>query len=284
MPKAAAPGSTTPSAEKTISKAQFLKALDKKAAVARTAATAERKTGFATDHDTLAKLEIPPGESKTFPAKVSRILFSFAKDDANRPAFRFNYGIVSDNPKYNGTIVGNYMILEEGKDKKGEIFRTEEQAQEQVFGEFQGLGEDTAAWTKNPRVNPLALAVEAAEQHTKEKTDISVNVRHWVSRDGKSSGMNVFVKGLLANDNSDLEATEPEETDEATEADPLDWIDCVVSFISTVDNESVVRAKVTAYNADNDNFDLIDENNEIWDGDYAIPADSMTYLDDQTWA
>lgn len=273
MPKAA-PAKTE---EKKITKAAFLKALDKKAAVAKVATKKERQT-YLDDTALLQKLGLGPGESATFTASVSNISFLFAKDDPNRPMFIFNYVIESDESNENGVIVGNNFILEEGKNKEGEIFRTEQESQEQLFGEFQGLGEDTSEWATSK--NPLHDAVTAAEEHTKNKTPISITIKHW-SKPPKS-GMNVRVNGPLADDdNSDLETDEEEYEDAEGESDfdASEWIDGWVEF----DHEEYgsVRMKVEAYDEDADVFTGTDENGEEWTADYGPKPDVVVWSENQ---
>jgi len=280
-----APAGTAPSEDKQVSEAAFLKSLDKQRATAAAAAKTARRTGFPDDHEILEKLEIPVGQSKTFNAAVSAIKFSFAKDDANRPAFRFQYVVVSDNMRYNGVQLSNYYILEAQAPTDKWKGRTLEEAQAELFGEFQGLGEDTSGWAADPRVNPLATAVQVAKEHTAAKTPITLTVQHWESKDKQKTGMRVTVKGPIADaDNSDLVTDEEVAQTEATDSfDPNQWLNAIVDFKDL--EGKPIKGQIESFVDDTySHVVIVDQNNELWEGEYAVDFNTVEWSDDQTWA
>lgn len=246
--------------DKSVTPAAFLAALNKKKAALVKGAKTERRVGYLDDKSILMKLGVEPGVRKVFPASVSKIVFSFAKDDAARPAFRFSYVINSTDPKANGTVVSNYYILEEGVKQDGTVWQTEEQASEKIAGEFQGLGEDTAGWTTEDFVT-------AAQKHTKDKTPISVTISSYVSKKDNEPKINVLPNPIdddaAPADNSDLDG------DDAFDGN--EWVGLYIEF----EHESVdgrVRMLVESYDAENDTFIGVDDNGERWEGDYALPT------------
>lgn len=243
--------------DKQVSKAAFLAALKKKQGAIVQGAKKERQT-YLDDEGILKKLGISDGERKTYNARVSKIVFSFAKDDTNRPAFRFFYVIESDDPRVNGTVVNNYYILEQGVKSNGKVWQTEEEAAARIMGEFQGIGDDTMSWK-----DPIAQGVDAAEYHTKNRTPISLTVSA-KKNDKKELKMYKYPSPVqLANDNSDLDQSSDEE-----DFDPSVWNGVWIEF----EHEAVegkVRMKITGHT--DDSFTGVDENNEEWSGDYAIP-------------
>lgn len=242
--------------EKTVTSAAFLAALNKKKAALVKGAKEERRTGYLEDSAILAKLGVEEGDRKTFPASVSKVVFSFAKDDTNRPAFRFHYIIESADPKANGTIVQNYYILEEGVKQDGTVWQTEEQAAAKISGEFQGLGDDTSGWG-------VEDFVTASQKHTKDKTPISVTVSSYRNKKDELK-MNITPNPVADNapaDNSDLDAGD--------DFDGNAWVGTYIEF----EHESVdgkVRMLVESYDAETDTFTGTDDNGEEWSGDYAI--------------
>jgi D-alanyl-D-alanine carboxypeptidase len=239
--------------EKTVTTAAFLASLNKKKASLVKGAKEERQTGYLEDAAILTKLGVEEGDRKTFPASVSKVVFSFAKDDTARPAFRFHYIVDSSDPRAKGTVVQNYYILEEGKKQDGTVWQTEEQAAAKIAGEFQGLGEDTSGWT-------VEDFVTAAQKHTKDKTPISVTISAYRNKKDEIK-MNVTpnpVADSAPADNSDLE-----------EFDGNAWVGVYIEFA----HESVdgtVRMLIESYDADTDSFIGVDDNGERWEGDYAI--------------
>ncbi len=257
--------------EKTVTKNQMLVALKKKQAALVAGAKAPKKPGYMDDSAILMKLGIEEKVRKTYPARVSKIEFSFAKEDTNRPAFRFYYMIESQDPRANGTVVNNYFILEEASNQDGEVWRTLEEAASEVCGEFESIGEDVTHWK-----DPMSNMMDAAERITKEKPQIMLTIGAYKNKKG------VLVMTKTPSpfaDNSDLDAADEagDDTVESSEEtssddnDPSVWVGYWIEF----EHESVegtVRMKVTAYDPESDTFSGVDENNEEWSGDYAIPA------------
>lgn len=301
MPKAATAAKKDDT--KQVSEAQFLKAMDKKKTVIKAAAKSKRPEGFQNDKDVLHRLGIEIGDSATFTAQVSKITFSFAKGDANRPMFRFAFVIVSDNKKHNGAVVSWNHILEDAS-ANGEVFRTTEQATQNLMYDLQGLGEDTESW---PEAELNKRILEAIKRHTKEKTEVSLNIRHWASYEDdnetiKNEGANFRINGPIGDDDAGEEdeeyeeeeteeeegeeETEEEETEEETDEteeegdfDPEEWIGAYVTFKDKQYGD--MRMKITAWNEDTETFDGIDQNGDVWDGDYAVAADRVEWDDDQ---
>lgn len=310
MPKAAS-STASKKEEKQVSEAAFLKSLNKKKAVLKAAAKTKRREGYQDDEAIAKRLGLEPGESGTFNASVSKIGFSFAKNDANRPMFRFSLVIMSSNKKANGTVVSWNHILEEGRSKEtDEVFRTELEAAEAVMADFQGLGEDTTEWDED---EVMEKALEAAKYHTKEKTEVSLYIKHWTKTNDKGeivkAGLNYRINGPIDDDEGteedeeqeeeelEEEETEEEETEETEEEeseeeseeseeeseegefDPDEWIGGYVTF---KDKEfGNVRMKVTAYNEKKHAFEGIDQNGDVWDGKYAVSVDKVEYDDNQ---
>ena len=273
MPKKA---TSNQAEDKQVSEAAFLKAFDKKKAAAKAAAKVER-AAFLDDSAIMEKLGLKANDRQTFHGAVSKITFSFAKNDSNRPMFRFAYVLVSDDKAANGLIVSNNHIVEESKDKEsGEVWRTEEEALENLFGEFQGLGEDTTSWD-----DPLKASVAAAKKHTADKTPISITLHHYVSRKG-THGLGVKVNGPLGDDdNSDLEDSDDTSSEESSdEFNPDDYLGGFVEFDN--DDYGHIRIQVTSYDAENHTFSGTDSEGQAWEGDYAPNADSVEWSEDQT--
>lgn len=245
--------------DKSVTPAAFLAALNKKKAALVKGAKTERRVGYLDDKSILMKLGVEPGVRKVFPASVSKIVFSFAKDDTARPAFRFSYVINSTDPKANGTVVSNYYILEEGVKQDGTVWQTEEQASEKIAGEFQGLGEDTAGWT-------VEDFVTAAQKHTKDKTPISVTISSYISKKDNEPKINVLPNPIdddsAPADNSDLDQDD---------FNPLEWVGAYITFEhETVDG--TVRMLIESYDEATECFIGVDENGERWEGEYALPS------------
>jgi hypothetical protein len=258
--------------ETQVSEAAFLKVLNTKKTAAAAAAKTERK-GFLDDSAVLDKLGIASGESKTFHGSVSKIVMDFAKKDKNRPMFRFVYVIASDDKSANGTVVNNNFIIEDGVNKEGVVFRTEAEVLENLFQEFQSLGEDTTKWVKDP----CGEAAKAAKLHTKEKTPVSITVKHWDN--GKKSGMNVYANTVPVSDNSDLEDEVNEEEADDSDFDPEDWIGGYVTFTS--EEYGNVRMLVSSYDADTETFSGTDDNGDDWEDEYAPLAKAVEWAEDQ---
>lgn len=279
--------------ENKVTEAAFLKSLNANKQAAATAAKKKRPDGLLNDMEILNKLGIEPNDSRMFNAAVSKITFSFAKDDPNRPMFRFVYVITEpDDPAVDGTIIANNHILEEGTNKDGEVWRTLEEAYEKLYFEFQGLGEDTASW-KDPAKECLAKLKE----HTANKTPIELRVSHWVSKDKQKSGMNATPSPIAPEDNGDIQIEDEEATNdpadetqyedvdppEATEADaefnPDDWVGGWAEF----DHEEYghVVLMIESYDADEQLFYGTDENGEEWSAEngYGAPFDAVSWSD-----
>lgn len=245
--------------DKSVSTAAFLASLNKKKAALVKGAKEERRQGYLDDAGILAKLGIEEGMRKSFPASVAKIVFSFAKNDTARPAFRFSYIIDSTDPRAKGTVVSNYYILEEGVKADGTVWQTEEEAAAKIAGEFQGIGEDTSGWT-------VEDFVKAAQQHTKDKTEMSVTVSCYRNKNQELK-LNVTPNPALGDsapaDNSDLD----DESDD--DFDGNAWVGFWIEF-QHESVEGTVRMLVEAYDVDSDTFTGTDDNGEKWEGDYAI--------------
>lgn len=253
--------------EKQVNEAQFLKSLNKKAAAAKAAAKAERPSGIMTDAMIMKKLGLEDeGDSITLAARVSKIQFGYAKKDTDRPYFRFAYALSENSPNTDegkGMIVSNYHELTEAE-KDGEVWRSEEQAFEQLFFEFQAIGESTKDWK-----DPVQEALKAAKRHTAEKTEIQVMLSVYAKRDG-SVGLNIRPDTVAPADNSDLE-------DEEEGDDEGDLNDFVGGWVTWTDDEGSVDFKVTAYNEEEETFTGVDED----DDEYEAPVAECEWSEDQ---
>lgn len=306
MPKAATATAPKKSDDKVVSEAAFLKALDKKKTALAAAAKTKRPEGYQDDTAILQRLGLAIDESGTFNAQVSKVTFSFAKGDQNRPMVRFAFVIMSEDRKKNGTVVSWNHILEEGVSKKtNEVFRTYEEACENLMGDLQGLGEDTESW-KESEVNKKIM--EACKRHTKEKTEVSLYIKHWASytESGKlkNEGANFRINGPIGDveeaGEEDEEAPEDEEEveeeDEETEEegeeeaadeeeeeegefDPDEWIGGWVKFHDKKYGD--IRMKVDSWDEDTQCFSGTDSNGDVWDGDYAVPLAKVDWDENQ---
>lgn len=240
--------------DKQVNESAFLKALNKKNAAAKVAAKAKRPSGILNDQEILDKLGIDsPGQSINVPGRVSKVQFGYAKNDTNRPYFRFAYSLSSNSPlseKGKGLIISTYHELTEAE-KDGEVWRTEEQAFEQLFFEFQGLGEDTESWS-----NPVKKALERAKYHTSEKTEIDIRISSYLKGNG-TLGMNISAQAV-ATDDSDLEDDEEEEGEE----EELDNSDFVGSWVTWEDDEGAVDFLVESYDEESETFSGKDEDGD----------------------
>jgi len=262
--------------EKQVNPAAFLKALNKKKTAAKAAAKAERPTGIMDDAAIMARLGLEnEGDRVTIAARVSKIQMGFAKQDANRPYFQFFYSL-SDNSalsdKGRGTIVNNYREVAAATNADGEEWRTEEQALEQLFFEFQALGENTSEWA-----NPLEDAVACAAKHTAAKTEIQVGFSVYKSKKNGNLGLNISVVGAES-DNSDLdesEDTESEDTEGTEEGSYEDWIG---GWVTYTDDEGDVDFLIESYDSEADTFSGTDEDGGEWS---EAPCDSCVWCEDQ---
>lgn len=271
MPKKA----TSQNEDKKVSEAAFLKAFDAKKAAAKAATKEKRPSGLLDDVGIMKKLGLDVGDRQTFNANVSKIVMSFAKNDPSRPMFRFVYIIVSDDKRANGTIISRNFIIEEGVRKDGTVWKSEEEALNELFFEFQGIGDDTEKWANDP----IKKCVEAAKHHTKENTPVTLTIAHSTAKDDSSKHyMNVRVNPALADDNSDLDQSDEEESSD-DEFNAEDWLGGWVEF----DNNEYghIRMKVEEYDADSHTFTGTDDSGEKWEGDYAPSADVVDWSENQ---
>lgn len=255
--------------DKQVSDSAFLRSLNKTKAAAKAAAKEKRGDGIPDDSEIAARLGLAfpnnagQGDSITLSAKVSVIQQGFAKQDTNRPYFRFAYVISEDAPttgKGKGTMLSNYHELTEGKNKEGEVYRTIEDAFRNCMFEFQGVGEETDAWD-----DPVKSALACAKKHTKEKTPVRVQVSTYKSQRG-STGISVRVSpDDSAKDNSDL----GEDSDDA-EFNADDWVDGWVTYDGT-------DFKVSSYDEDADTFTGEDEDGE----EVVAPSSECEWAEDQ---
>lgn len=246
--------------DKSVTPAAFLAALNKKKAALVKGAKEERRVGYLDDKSILMKLGVEEGVRKVFPASVSKIVFSFAKNDTARPAFRFSYIIDSTDPKAKGTVVSNYYIVEEGVKSDGTVWQTEDEAAAKVAAEFQGLGEDTLSWG-----NDLEQYVTAAQKHTKDKTPISVTVSCYRSKKDNELKINVLPNPI----SDDSAPTDNSDLDDTDDFDGNEWVGLYIEF-QHESVEGTVRMLVEAYDEESDTFIGVDDNGERWEGDYAL--------------
>lgn len=240
-----------------VNEATFLKSLNKKRAAAKAAAKSDRPTGMLDDAAIMARLGLEEENDRiTVSARVSKIQMGFAKKDTNRPYFRFAYSLTENSPNSNkgkGLIVSNYHELTEAE-KDGEVWRTEEEAFEKMYFEFQGLGEVTKNWE-----DPIGDALECAKKHTKNKTEIQVSLSVYARKNG-DLGLNISVTNVL--DNSDIEdSTDTEETDEGTdEAVPYDeWVG---GWVTWTDSTGSADFCIESYDEENETFSGTNEDDE----------------------
>lgn len=261
----AKPASKPAAGEKQVSEAAFLKAMDKNKTAAQASAKKERPQG-ALENEPLAQfLGLEPGSRHIFSARVATIGLGFAKDDTNRPYIRFAYSLTSNGPsgKGVGQIISSYHELTEGKKTSGEVFRTVEQAYDNVYFEMQGLGEDTSTYT-----NVNADLIKAAKKHTADKTEVSLALR--CTKSDKDGKIYVNHSVLGPTDNSDLDTGDSGEgTDEF---DPAAWIG---SWVTWTDDDGSVDFKVTKH--DDEGFYGEDGESEYG----PAPFDQVVYLDPQ---
>lgn len=295
MPKAATATAPKKSEDKVVSEAAFLKSLDKKKAALSAAAKTKRPDGYQDDKAILDRLGLAIDESGTFNAQVSKITFSFAKGDQNRPMVRFAFVIMSDDRKKNGTVVSWNHILEEGTTKEGNVFRTEEEASENLMFDLQGLGEDTESW-KESETNKKIM--EACKRHTKEKTEVSMYIKHWASYTAagklKNEGGNFRINGPIgdveeAGEEDEVPEDEDEETEEEGEEEEADeeegtfdaneWIGGWVKFKDKKFGD--IRMKIDSWDEETECFSGTDTNGDVWDGEYAVPLAKADWDDDQ---
>ncbi len=255
-----------------VNESAFLKSLNKKAAAAKAAAKAERPTGMLDNAAIMARLGLEEENDRiTVNARVSKIQIGFAKKDTNRPYFRFAYSLTENSPnsgKGKGLIVSNYHELTEAE-KDGEVWRTIEDAYEKMYWEFQALGENTMDWT-----DPMAMAVEAAKKHTKDKTEIQLQLS--VYSGNKGLGLNISVVNVLNND--DLgEDTEESDEEEETEGEVAlaDWVG---GWVTWTDSTGSADFCIDSYDEDNNTFSGSDEEgNEYTDA----PTSECEWCDNQ---
>lgn len=257
-----------------VNEAAFLKSLNKSKAAAKAAAKAERPSGILDDTAILARLGIETTDDVvTVSARVSKVQMGFAKKDTARPYFRFAYVLTENSPlsgKGKGLIVSNYRELTEGE-SNGEVFRTVEQAYEQMYFEFQALGETTKDWE-----DPMAEAIAAAKRQTKDKTEIQIRFSAYEKSKG-GLGLNISVVNVLNNkdlgDDDETDDTEEEETEGEV---PLeDWVG---GWVKWEDSEGAVEFKVDSYDADSDTFSGTDSDGEEWSD---APTSECEWLDPQ---
>lgn len=255
-----------------VNESAFLKSLNKSKAAAKAASKAERPNGPLDDAAIMARLGLDSeGDRITVNARVSKIQMGFAKKDAARPYFRFAYSLTENSPnsgKGKGLIVSNYHELTEAE-KDGEVWRTVEEAYEKMYWEFQSLGEMTADWE-----DPMAKAVEAAKQHTKDKTEIQLQLSVYEGK--KGLGLNISVVNVLNNnDLGDSEEDEEDEEEQEGEVGLEDWVGCLVKW---EDATGAVEFRVESYDEDNDTFTGTDDEGTEWG---PAPTGECTYIEEE---
>ncbi len=256
---------SAPKEDTQVNEASFLKSMNKKAVAAKAAAKAERPTGMLGNAAIMARLGLEEENDRvTINARVSKVQMGFAKKDANRPYFRFAYSLSENSPnsgKGKGLIVSNYHELTEAE-KDGEVWRTIEDAYEKMFWEFQALGEVTAEWS-----DPLAGAIEAAKRHTKEKTEIQVQLS--VYSGTKGLGLNISVVNVMNNDDLGESDSEEESEDESEEGE-VGLEDWVGGWVKWEDKDGAVEFLVDSYSEDDDTFTGTDEDGGEWTGPTSV--------------
>lgn len=259
--------------EAQVNEATFLKSLNKKKQAAKIAAKSERPSGILDDTAILNRLGLTAeNERISVPAKVSKIQPGFAKNDTNRPYFRFAYVLTDNSPnsgKGKGLIVSNYHELTEAE-KDGEVFRTEEQAFEKLFYELQGIGEDTKSLEKDDEI--MAKTLELAKKHTSAKTEVLLSISTYKRGNG-NLGINITPNPLVV-DNSDL-GESSDSSEKSDDFDPNDWIG---GWVTWTDDEGSVDFCIESYDEDSHTFSGKDED----DAEYSdAPVDQCEWCDDQ---
>lgn len=245
-----------------VNEAAFLKALNKSKAAAKAAAKADRPTGILDDQAILTRLGLTePEQSVTINGRVSKVQMGFAKKDTARPYFRFAYVLTENSPLTNkgkGMILSNYHELTEAE-KDGEVWRTEEDAYEKMYFEFQALGETTKDWA-----DPLVEAMKAAKEQTKNKVEIQIRASAYEKSKG-GLGLNVSVVNVLNNDDLGDDTDAADDTDAEDEGDvPLsEWVG---GWVKWEDADGAVEFLVDSYDEDADTFTGTDEDGEEWTG------------------
>ena len=270
--------------DKKVAKSKFLASLKKNKTASKKAAKEKRPDGILSDEAIAARLGLQfpspgdKGESVTLEAELSVVAAGFAKDDANRPYYRFAWTIQENSPhtsRGKGLQVSDYFELTEGKSKDGTVYRTVEEAYESLYFAFQGAGIDTEEWS-----DPDAEAFAAAEALTKEKRTVSLTITSYCSKKGTEgvSFRGSFLEDMAPDDNSDLENDEEETEDTETsdepdedsnsdeggeeEFNPDDWIG---GWVDWTDDEGTVRGKVNSYDESDDTFNITDEDGNEYD-------------------
>lgn len=259
-----------------VNESAFLKSLNKAKAAAKAAAKAERPAGPLDDAAIMARLGLESENDRiTVNGRVSKIQMGFAKKDTNRPYFRFAYSLTENSPnsgKGKGLIVSTYHELTEAE-KDGEIWRTLEDAYEKMYWEFQSLGEVTADWE-----DPMGEAVEAAKKHTKNKTEIQLQLSVYEGK--KGLGLNISVVNVLNNDDlgesdSDEESDDSEDEEVEGEVDYSEWVGYLVKW---EDATGAVTFRVESYDEDTNTFSGLDEDGETqWEG---APVGECEYVEE----
>jgi len=259
-----------------VNEAAFLKALNKSKAAAKAAAKADRPTGLLDDAAILARLGLKEAnDAVTLNCRVSKVQMGFAKKDTARPYFRFAYVLTENSPetgKGKGMIVSNYHELTEAE-KDGEVWRTEEDAYEKMYFEFQGLGETTKDWA-----DPLAEAMAAAKRQTKNKTEIQIRFSAYERNNG-TLGLNISVVNVLNNDDlgDDTEDAD-DDTDESEDEGNVPLSEWVGGWVKWEDADGAVEFLVDNYDEDADTFTGTDEDGEEWG---PAPTSACEWCDNQ---
>lgn len=274
-----------------VAKSAFIAAMQKKRQALATAAKTERKVGYMEDIDILNKLGLEPNEKRTYPATVSKIVGSFAKQDPDRPAFRFHYVLGGEDPNARGTQLSNYYILEETD------YNTLEEVAKRITDEFQGIGIDTRSWTPD---NLIEQIYDAMETVTKNKPAVNVGVVHYITKKSESKLiLNVYPERKTAPaNNSDLVAftnkqtapapqpvPAPQRTRNAPAAtlsvDPTVYVGKVVEFDWQYEN-GPARVTLSIHGFGPSGYHGIDSFNEPWDESFPLPFNHPFQVVDKT--
>lgn len=258
-----------------LSEAQVIKMLAMRKGQFANAAKKQRPTGIMSDLEILEKLGIGPNETKVFSANVNNIRQYLAKNEAGRLAFNFAYTINSEDTNCNGVTVRNNFIIEDSAS------RTAEQVVDEIVYELQGLGEHTDGYK-----DIISEAVKACAKHTKEKTEVRLSIKHYVTKQDKH-GMNIRANPAINNDDLPSDAAVEETVDAVTEGaaqddfNPADWIDVKIRLQYPGDGADYPAGEydltIKSYDEETTSFICEDDAGETWSGDYAVNAYDADY-------
>jgi hypothetical protein len=255
-----------------VTKNEFLKSLDKYQQAAKAATKAERSQGILDDVAILTRLGIDAvDESVTLPARVSKVAPGFAKKDKAKPYYRFAFNLSENSPhteKGKGLIISQiYMLYPDGGDGWE---RTEEDAWNRCMFAFRDLGEDTSEWEDKPKEQMW----DAAERHTKEKTQIQLKLSCY-EKENKDLGLRINVVNVLDNDDLQTDDTEDTDTGDSNDEDQEDYSTWNGETVDWTDSEGTLRGVVQSYNETDHTWEIKDEEGNLYDA----PVDQCEHVD-----